>query len=162
MIKTFKTLIILCLISAFQPAIATVVTAQTSDEQIQKDILMYVNQYRVSHGKKPFEMNSLINKEATIHSRDMATHRISFGHKYFSTRIKHLYREIKNCRAGAENVAFNYKDTKELVRLWLQSPGHKRNIDGDYNLTGIGVARDSNGKMYYTQMFLRTDTAAKH
>ena len=160
--KTINTLIILWLISAFQPAMATVVTSETSDEQIQKDILMYVNQYRVLHGKKPFQMNALINKEATIHSRDMATHRIPFGHKYFSTRIRHLYTQIKGCNGGAENVAYNYKDTKELVRLWLKSPGHKRNIDGNYNLTGIGVARDSNGKLYYTQMFLRTDTNIKY
>lgn len=139
----------------------TQASSVNSDAKIQHDILKYVNAYRASHGLNPLSMNTAISKEATQHSLDMATHRISFGHKYFDKRIKHIYARIPNCQAGAENVAFNYKDTKELVRLWQQSPGHRQNIYGHYNLTGIGIARDKQGKMYYTQLFIRTNPAAK-
>lgn len=132
-------------------------SSQLSDAQIQKNILIYVNQYRAAHGLKALQLNAAMSKEATQHSLDMANHRMSFGHQGFSKRIKHLYAQIGNCRGGAENVAFNYKDIKELVRLWTKSPGHRRNIVGNYNLTGIGVARDTNGKPYYTQIFIRAD-----
>lgn len=87
----------------------------------------------------------------------MATHKIPFGHQYFNDRIKHLYSRISHCRGGAENVAFNYKDSRYLVDQWIKSPGHKRNIVGHYNQTGIGIARDKNGKLYYTQMFILAD-----
>ncbi len=43
-----------------------------------------------------------------------------------------------------------------MVEQWLTSPGHKRNIVGNYNITGIGIARDKQGKLYYTQIFLRS------
>ncbi len=43
-----------------------------------------------------------------------------------------------------------------VVKQWLLSPGHRQNIRGNYNLTGIGVARDERGRPYYTQMFVRT------
>lgn len=129
----------------------------SSDASIQKNILMYVNKYRMEHGLKALQLNASISNEATRHSQDMATHKIPFGHQYFPDRIKRLYRQIKQSRAGAENVAFNYKDTKELVRQWISSPGHRKNIVGHYNLTGIGIARDKNGKMYYTQIFILND-----
>jgi uncharacterized protein YkwD len=131
--------------------------ATTSDAAIQQDILKYINQYRTQHGLNTLKLDPVISQEATRHSQDMAAHRIPFGHQYFSLRIKRLYARIKDARAGAENVAFNYKNTKELVRLWTLSRGHQRNIVGHYNLTGIGVARDNNGKIYYTQMFLLAD-----
>ncbi|WP_156812353.1 CAP domain-containing protein [Legionella tunisiensis] len=105
-------------------------------------------------------MNKLISQEAERHSRDMANHRIPFGHQYFSTRIKRIFDEIQQCRGGAENVAYNYRDAKIVVEQWLTSPGHRRNIEGRYNLTGIGLARDSRGKLYFTQIFVRTDNAA--
>jgi uncharacterized protein YkwD len=43
----------------------------------------------------------------------------------------------------------------KVVDGWLHSPGHKKNIEGDYNFTGIGVSKDKNGRIYYTQIFLR-------
>jgi uncharacterized protein YkwD len=133
-----------------------------SNSSIEKAILVQVNQYRVSQGLGALQMNALISKEARQHSLDMASHKIPFGHHYFSDRIKRLYSRIPNPRGGAENVAYNYKTAKIVVDGWLKSPGHKRNIVGNYNLTGIGVVRDKQGRLYYTQMFLRADTMSSN
>lgn len=130
------------------------------DAENQKKILVYVNQYRQKRGLPPLKMNKLISQEAERHSRDMGTHRVPFGHQYFSKRIKRIFDDIQQCHGGAENVAYNYRDAKIVVEQWLTSPGHRRNIEGRYNLTGIGLARDSRGKLYFTQIFVRTDNAA--
>ena len=127
-----------------------------SDIAIQNSILIYINEYRQKHGLSALKMDNNIVKEAKNHSIDMANHTMPFGHKYFLSRIDRLHSKIKNSGAGAENVAYNYKDAQDVVKNWLRSPGHKRNIDGNYNLTGIGIARDSKGKIYFTQIFLRT------
>ncbi len=151
------------LITAALPAIATSNQVNpASDEIIQKNILLYVNQYRLAHGLNALTLNANMSNEATRHSQDMANHKVPFGHTYFTDRIKRLYKQIEQCRGGAENVAYNYKDTKELVRQWIGSPGHRRNIEGHYNLTGIGIARDKNGKLYYTQMFILNDKPARN
>lgn len=42
------------------------------------------------------------------------------------------------------------------VRGWLKSPGHLRNIRGDYTLTGIGVAVNNKGEIFFTQVFLKS------
>lgn len=125
------------------------------DEIIQADILRYVNQYRHTRGLEPLTLNPILSKEAKKHSQDMATHKLPFGHQYFDQRIKSIYQQIKGCRGGAENIAYNYNDTKVLVDGWVKSSGHRRNIQGHYNLTGIGIARDAQQKIYYTQIFIR-------
>jgi uncharacterized protein YkwD len=117
-----------------------------NDAAIQNAILFHINAYRQKHGLPPLRMDNKIVKEAKNHSLDMANHRMPFGHKYFNSRIERLHAQIKNSNAGAENVAYNYKDAQDVVNNWVRSPGHKRNIEGNYNLTGIGIARDKRGK----------------
>lgn len=126
-----------------------------TDAEMPILILQHINTYRTSHGLQALKMDPVISLEAKKHSLDMATHRLGFGHDYFNDRIKHIYARVPHCRGGAENVAYNYKNAAHVVREWIKSPGHKRNIDGRYNLTGIGIARDLKGKIYFTQMFIR-------
>lgn len=118
------------------------------------EILVYINQYRVQHGLSELVMNNELITQATRHSLDMANHAVPFGHDGFNRRIGYLYRSIPNATAGAENVAYNYKTAKSVVDGWISSRGHRKNILGKYNLTGIGLAQDKQGKYYYTQIFL--------
>lgn len=129
----------------------------TTDAEYQTRILYYVNAYRIKHHLVPLKMSNIISKEATIHSRAMANHAKPFGHNDFNGRIKRLYQQIKGCNGGAENVAYYKLDAKKLVEQWIASPGHRRNIVGNYNLTGIGIAHSKKGWAYYTQIFLRSN-----
>lgn len=127
-----------------------------SDTAMQNEVLVHINEYRQRHGLSKLAMDQNLVREAKQHSTDMATHKMPFGHQGFAKRISHAHAQIKNSGAGAENVAYNYKDARTVVQQWVLSPGHKRNIIGNYNLTGIGITRDKQGKLYYTQLFLRT------
>jgi uncharacterized protein YkwD len=129
--------------------------AVESETSIQNAVLFYINEYRQHHGLSKLTMDSRMVAQAKQHSQDMANHRMGFGHKYFEQRIATLRSQIKNTGAGSENVAYNYKNAREVVQQWVKSPGHRRNIEGHFNLTGVGVARDKQGKLYYTQMFLQ-------
>ena len=131
-------------------------TSSHHDATMQNQILSHINQYRTTHGLSALKMNDKITKEATQHSQDMASHRLAFGHQKFDERTKHLYQSISHANRIAENVAYNYKNAADVVKNWLLSPGHRQNIRGNYNLTGIGVARDAQGRIYYTQMFVHT------
>ena len=146
-------MIISCLITTQQAMAAAKLGAQ-DDVRIQNEILYYVNAYRAKHHLSPLKMSSVISNEATQHSRHLASKRIPFGHDGFSGRIKRLYAHFKECRGGAENVAYYKIDPKVLVEKWVASPGHRRNIEGRYNLTGIGIAHAKKGWAYYTQIFV--------
>ena len=45
-------------------------------------------------------------------------------------------------------------NAKQVVNMWLNSDGHRKNIEGNYNLTGIGVVKGKDGALYFTQIFV--------
>jgi len=124
--------------------------------EMTQAVLFFVNQYRNQHGLGPLKMEEKISQQAYRHSQDMADHRQPFGHLGFNERFHYLRKHIHEVQAGAENVAYNYKTAKIVVDNWMTSRGHRQNILGHYNLTGIGIVRDKQGKLYYTQLFLKT------
>ncbi len=85
----------------------------------------------------------------------MANKSVAFGHDGFDNRIDVIISKIGRINAAAENVAYGQMNASTVVNGWLRSPGHKKNIEGDYNLTGIGVYKDANGTIYFTQIFLK-------
>jgi uncharacterized protein YkwD len=53
-----------------------------------------------------------------------------------------------------ENIAFGFETPADVMRGWLHSPGHKRNIEHrDWTATGVGVATGDNGLVYWAQDF---------
>ncbi len=83
----------------------------------------------------------------------MAKGKVPFGHEGLQSRAKAIQKQIRTVTAVGENVASGPMTAKEAVEGWLQSPGHKRNIEGDFTLTGIGWAKGKQGMIYFTQIF---------
>ena len=43
---------------------------------------------------------------------------------------------------------------KEIMKGWMESPEHRKNILGaGYEQVGIGIGRTDKGKLYFTQLF---------
>ena len=122
---------------------------------MSEDILRYVNEYRHKKGLKPLQANSFISSVALQHSRDMLDGRTPFGHEGFHERIDRIRKKLGPLHVAAENVASGPMSAREVVDGWLHSPGHRRNIEGDFRLTGIGLAFGKRGMIYFTQIFAR-------
>jgi len=119
------------------------------------DILFYVNKHRKAIGKSELQMLTAASTEATRHSANMAAKRVSFGHTDFEKRVSAISRALGGTVSGAaENVADGKLTAQQVVDGWLHSPGHKKNIEGNYTLTGIGLAKDAGGIIYFTQIFI--------
>lgn len=149
--KNILVLFFLIFMIILHPCIAKTTTNAT----IVNDILHDVNIYRQQHGLNELVLKTYLSTQAERHSRNMATHIVPFGHTGFLARFKTIYRQAWHPNGAAENVAYNYKDGHDVVRNWLKSSHHLANIKGSYNYTGIGLARDKRGKLYFTQIFLR-------
>lgn len=121
-------------------------------DKMESEILQYVNEDRREHGLSPLEMNSVESSLASQHSRDMATGRVKFGHDGFNKRAKTIQKELGGTVFG-ENVASGRMTAREVVDGWLKSPGHKKNIEGNFTITGIGYASNNKGEIYFTQIF---------
>ena len=59
--------------------------------------------------------------------------------------------------SAGENVAFtSFADpATSAVTGWLNSPPHKANIEGGFDMTGIGIVQNSSGVYYFTQIFIQ-------
>jgi len=115
-----------------------------------------VNQYRDSLGLAFLDLNENISKEARIHSQEMAQGNVPFSHDGFDQRIEAISSTLTYTSA-AENVAYNqgYGDPVTVaVDGWINSPGHQKNMVGNFNLSGVGVAQNSTGEYYFTQIFI--------
>ena len=123
----------------------------------EEKVHQLVNQYRQQVGLRTLSLKSEISAVARQHSQNMADKVVSFGHEEFQKRTDEIKTQIMFKRTS-ENVAMNNSPipAQVAVRGWINSEGHKKNMEGDYDLTGVGIARSRNGSWYFTQIFVST------
>lgn len=122
---------------------------------LERDILSMVNDYRKSKKLPPLQNNSAMEYQARRHSMDMGTHRIPFGHQGFSFRIKYIQEKVPGATQVGENVAYGNLSARAVVDGWIQSPEHRKNMVGNFKYTGIGVTRNLQNQLYFTQIFAK-------
>ncbi|WP_370589589.1 CAP domain-containing protein [Tychonema sp. LEGE 07203] len=130
--------------------------ASSSLADLEKTVNQQINQYRASKNLPPLTVDPRITKQARIHSENMASGKVKFSHDGFEGRVKAISIPYQNV---AENVAYNmgYSDpARNAVDGWIKSDGHRKNIEGQFNLTGIGIAKNAKGEYYFTQIFVRS------
>ncbi len=123
---------------------------------LEEEINRKVNQYRLSKNLPPLTMNAEISYVARQHSRDMASKKTTFSHDGFDNRAEAVGKTIPY-RSFAENLAYikGYPNLADVaVKGWINSPGHRKNMEGNFNLTGVGIAKNADGEYYFTQLFL--------
>ncbi|AFY65488.1 CAP domain-containing protein [Geitlerinema sp. PCC 7407] len=137
---------------------STYSVAQVSEiAALEQEVFTRINQYRTQKGLAPLSSNNAIAQQARSHSQAMANGSVPFSHDGFSQRVSAIGQTIA-VRGAAENVAYNMghrNPAQVAVDGWLKSPGHRGNIEGNYSLTGIGIARNARGEYYFTQIFIR-------
>jgi len=118
-----------------------------------------VNRIRSQRGLSPLKAMGDLSAVARAHSVDMAE-REYFDHRspeggLPSDRVKEA--GIPFFRV-AENIQYNYnapEPVENAVQSWMESPAHRANIlSSDFTHTGLGVASDVRGGLYFTQLFL--------
>ncbi|WP_344425862.1 CAP domain-containing protein [Pseudonocardia ailaonensis] len=116
-------------------------------------VVALTNQARAAAGCGALRTDPRLTQAAQGHSADMAA-RNYFAHdsqdgRSFADRIE----AAGYPSPGAENIAMGQPTAQAVVTAWMNSPGHRRNIE-DCSLTTIGVGLDTDG-MYWTQDFGR-------
>lgn len=120
---------------------------------IESQILQLVNNHRTNIGKSVLVLNSLAVTLAEEHTLFMINQG-EISHDNYEERGLRLVNEEQANKVG-ENVAYKYKTAQEVMDGWLNSSGHKKNIEGDFTHIGISAIKNDAGQYYYTQVFLR-------
>jgi uncharacterized protein YkwD len=117
---------------------------------LRQEILRLTNEERKKAGVHALTMNSRLQKSAQGHAEDMVA-RDFFDHtnpdgKTPSNRIKEAGypEESRKCNCAwqyydGENIAQGFKTAADVMKGWMNSPGHKENIlSKNFDEIGIG------------------------
>jgi uncharacterized protein YkwD len=127
--------------------------AQAEILTIADEILQIVNDHRLSIGENTLETNTLATNLANEHTEYMIAQN-DISHDDFNQRSDRLIDEENATRTG-ENVAYGQRSASAVMEAWLNSSGHRKNIEGDFTHIGIGVIKNDAGVYYFTQIFLK-------
>jgi len=126
-------------------------------KSIEDEIIRLVNQQRSYNGLQPLTYNWQAARVARYKSNDMISNNY-FGHisPVYGSPFKMMESFGLKFSAGAENIAYGQRTAQEVMNSWMNSAGHKANIlSKSYTQIGVGVAKKSNGTLYFTQLFLK-------
>ncbi|MFM7637415.1 MAG: CAP domain-containing protein [Crocinitomicaceae bacterium] len=105
------------------------------NSNLEKEIFKKINNYRVKMGKSKFIYNDSLVKSCRSHSNSM-------GINYMLEHVKNL----SEVGAKAEIIQLNYTDGRNIIDtstdvldVFLDSPSHKKIIEGSYKHISIGV-----------------------
>ena len=121
------------------------------DNTITQEVHKLINEHRISIGKNTLVFDNQIADIAIEHTEYMIS-KNKISHDNFDARFAQV-RALVNAMSFAENVASKQNSAQEVVTGWLNSAGHRANIEGDYTHTGIGVLKNASGNYYFTQLF---------
>ena len=124
---------------------------EVEDLTITGEILVLVNQHRQEIGLEALKRSTIADELAIEHTYYMIA-QSNISHDYFNVRFQELQQKV-NAHGAGENVASGYQDANSVMNGWLNSSGHKANIEGDYTHIGLAAIKDAQGRYYYTQLF---------
>lgn len=124
---------------------------------IEDEVIRLVNVERSKRGLQPLKYNWQVARVARIKSQDMINNNY-FSHisPVYGSPFKMLESYNLRFSSAAENIAYGQRSAQEVMNTWMNSSGHRANIlSNTVTEIGVGVAKKSNGTMYFTQIFIK-------
>lgn len=120
-------------------------------ETLRNSVVHLTNVARASKGCRPLKQNSRLELAAQRHANDMArknyfSHNSKDGTPWWKVIMRAGYKD-----PGGQNIARGFSSTRPLVKAWLNSPLHRKNImNCKFRTIGIGFNGDGD---YWVQNF---------
>ena len=128
----------------------------TDFSSYQQQVLDLVNAERTKRGISALTLDSNLSSVATKKSQDMVNKNY-FDHTSptYGSPFDMMKQFGISYRTAGEHIAKGQKTPQEVVTAWMNSEGHRKNIlNPNFTNLGVGIAKDSKGTTYWTQMFI--------
>lgn len=125
---------------------------------LELEVIRLVNEERKKAGLNPLVENMELTNAARAKSKDFINNNyFSHNSPTYGSPFEMLDSLGIRYTAAAENIASGQRDPAEVMSFWMNSSGHRANIlSQTLNQIGVGVAKDNEGNLYWTQMFIRS------
>jgi len=112
------------------------------------EIFLITNEYRAAAGITPLVWSDALADAAALRTKEciqVFSHLRPDGSPWWTLNRNIMY---------GENIAMNYFDPQELVKVWMESTAHKENIlDPRFRTLGTALYKADNGYWYWAQEF---------
>ena len=120
-----------------------------------KETVHLVNIERAKSGLPALKLDAPLSQIATLKADDMMENNYfdhvspTYGQPWdMANKFGYTYTSF------GENIAYGHRSPQEVVKGWMDSPGHKANIlTKDFTNIGAGISKDANGRIYWVHMF---------
>ena len=128
-----------------------------STKSPEEQILALVNAERLNNGLTPVALNWQVSRAARAKSEDMRDNDYfshnspAYGSPFDMLRKFHI-----PFRSAGENIAKGQRTAEHVMRAWMDSDGHRKNIlNPDFTEIGVGYS-EKNGTTFWTQIFIQS------
>jgi uncharacterized protein YkwD len=136
------------------PKVVPINTGKKEDNAFEQRVLELINQERAKYGLGAVKYSGVLDNAAEKHADHMAivgkmAHE-GIGDGDPGERIR--AEGFRN--SWGENVATGQTSPEQVVREWMASPEHRRNIlDPNYRQMGVSYVNSASGRSYWAQEF---------
>lgn len=125
---------------------------------LEKSVYEQINQHRKSKGLPPLVLDGWLTRHARDYSQATAKGEIVFNEQNMESRHQEIVNTGPYKQVGSV-LCMTFGHTlpdRTAVNSWLNDPQNRflSSIEGNYELTGVGVAMNVKGQYYFTQIFL--------
>ncbi len=129
------------------------------NQDFEKEVLKLTNKERKKRGLKKLKWNETLAYSARYHAQDMAEENY-FEHSSFDRnsngKLKEVCGTFDRVEAFivfnylAENISAGQVTPEAVVKSWMKSPGHRKNILGkNFSELGVGFYQSNNSEYEY-------------
>ncbi|WP_254509939.1 CAP domain-containing protein [Anatilimnocola floriformis] len=146
-------LALIIVFTAITTASARAENGKPDSDKTRADLLKLHNRERREDGEKPLKLNSKLSEAAQEYAEYLAKSG-EFSHSAKGTMSSRVKDAGYKPRAVGENIAVGQKSTSSVLKSWMHSEGHKKNILSDkYSEVGFGIAKDKKGRLLWVTDF---------
>ncbi|WP_165249914.1 CAP domain-containing protein [Paludisphaera soli] len=121
---------------------------------VRESLLTFHNRARAEKKRPSVEVDEALQEAAQRHAEEMAgrekmTHTGADGSSV-ADRVEEFGYRYRRC---GENIAYGHYSPELVMRGWLTSPPHRKNILGGFSQIGLGYATAKDGTPYWCVTF---------
>jgi uncharacterized protein YkwD len=123
-------------------------------------VVQLVNQHRAARGLATLGSSTALSSTANWKARHMAAYRYMTHNDPAPPVARTTQQRFEACgypvfTAGwGENIAYGYTTASAVMQAWLNSPGHRANIQNpSFRTLGVAAAASTTGTIYWAQAF---------
>jgi len=128
--------------------------ARLDPDAVREELLALHNKARAAEKLPALAVSKKLQAAAQAHAEEMAERRkMTHTGVDGSTVLERVQAAGYKLRRCGENIAYGHYTPEHVVRGWLDSRPHRKNILGSFSQVGMGYATAKNGTPYWCVNF---------